>query len=349
MLKLLLIFILLSLVTNSFSQEWKRMQNLRGVWKFSIGDDIKWANPSFDDSEWVDIYVPSAWEDEGYPGYDGYAWYRTEFEVSKNQDISNLYLGLGFIDDVDEVFVNGIRIGATGMFPPNYETGYNYERFYRLPDSVIVKDDKNVIAVRVFDRELSGGILRGGCGIYAKQYKVKMEISLESYWKFKTGDNSEYKRFDYADRDWNLLYVPDKWENQNFENYDGYAWYRKKVIIPERYINERLVLLMGKIDDMDEIYFNGIKIGNTGSFYEDNAWLHPAGEWLIQRAYTIDKKYIKYGQENLIAVRVFDGMIDGGIYEGPVGIITYDNYVKWKSDDKPQSKGIFDWLFENMK
>lgn len=345
------VVIILSLLIsiNAFSQHWKKIHELRGVWKFSIGDDKKWANPAYDDSKWDDIFVPSSWEDEGYPGYDGYAWYRTDVEIKNNQDITNAYLGLGYIDDVDEVYVNGVLVGSTGTFPPFYYSAYNYERFYRLPDSVLVKNGKNIIAVRIFDRELSGGILRGNCGIFTKEYKIKIDISLEGYWKFRTGDNSNFKRTDYSDKYWSRIFVPDKWENQDHDNYDGYAWYRRKVFIPEEYIGKRLVLILGLIDDLDETYFNGVKIGSTGKFYEDDAWLNVDNEWLELRAYPVDKKFIKYGSKNLIAVRVFDGLVDGGIYEGPVGFVTYDNYIKWKTDEKEQPESFFDWFLKNLK
>ena len=223
MIKYLLICLLLISVNNILAQEWKKKQELRGVWKFTIGDNEEWAHPSFDDSDWADIFVPSSWEDEGYPGYDGFAWYRKEFEIKKNQDDKNYYLQLGYIDDVDEVYVNGIKVGSNGSFPPFYNTAYNNVRLYRLPDSVLNRYEKNIIAVRVFDRELTGGIIRGNCGIYEKKYKIKMEISLEGFWQFKTGDNSNYKRVDYSDNHWEKIYVPDNWENQNITNYDGYA------------------------------------------------------------------------------------------------------------------------------
>jgi hypothetical protein len=338
--------IILLLVSIGWSQKLVRVNELRGAWKFSIGDEMNWAKPEFNDSKWQEIYVPSSWEDEGYPGYDGYAWYRKTIEIDKKDAKKNLYLRLGFIDDVDQVYFNGKMIGSIGSFPPFYETAYNKERFYRIPDSVFNANGKNVIAVRVFDGELTGGIIKGYCGIYEKKYDVDMEISLEGNWKFKTGDNLIYKSMDYNDRHWNNIFVPETWEKQGILNYDGYAWYRKKIIIPEKLIGDKLVLLLGKIDDLDETFFNGFKIGNTGILFDDNYHAPLEGEWLVLRAYQIDNEYINFGGENVIAVRVFDGMIDGGIYQGPVGIVTFDNYSKWRSsENKETKKGFFDWLF----
>ena len=83
----LLISLLLPLVLVSFAvaEDWKSVLDLRGKWKFDLGDDEKRAIVAFDDSKWDEIFVPSAWEDEGYPGYDGYAWYRKHFRLPGNR------------------------------------------------------------------------------------------------------------------------------------------------------------------------------------------------------------------------------------------------------------------------
>ena len=59
-----------------------------------------------------------AWEDQGYPGYDGYGWYRKHFKTTHSIDGKFLLLKMGTIDDADEVYVNGRFIGFCGSFPP---------------------------------------------------------------------------------------------------------------------------------------------------------------------------------------------------------------------------------------
>ena len=62
-----------------------RAMNLRleidlcGDWRFEIGDNPAYAEKNFDDNGWEVIHVPNMWENEGFPGYDGYAWYRLHF------------------------------------------------------------------------------------------------------------------------------------------------------------------------------------------------------------------------------------------------------------------------------
>ncbi|HZI24403.1 MAG TPA: hypothetical protein VFD46_04975, partial [Chryseolinea sp.] len=115
------------LTLEASCQERDRRENLQGYWKFILGDNKKFAKPEYDDSDWEKIYVPDSWQDEGFRNYNGYAWYRKtiEIEVENNDE---LYLDLGRIDDVDEVYFNGKLIGSTGGFPPDYFTAYNYIR-----------------------------------------------------------------------------------------------------------------------------------------------------------------------------------------------------------------------------
>ena len=91
----------------SFAGDWRMVLDLSGNWKFSIGDKPGWANPDFDDRNWESIRVPAPWESRGFHGYDGYAWYRTSFTLPASTGGDNLYLSLGYIDDVDEVYLNG--------------------------------------------------------------------------------------------------------------------------------------------------------------------------------------------------------------------------------------------------
>ena len=52
-------------------------------------------------------------------------------------------------------------------------------------------------------------------------------------------------------------------------------------------------------------------------------------EWTQDRVYSVPQKLLKFGESNTIAVRVYDGFQDGGIYEGPIGLITQTNYKKY--------------------
>ena len=314
----------------------KNYLDLEGNWRFSIGDDTAWSSPDFDDNNWEKIKVPAAWEDQGFHGYNGFAWYRKTFTVPKELVGSNFVLSAGLIDDVDQTFINGKLIGMSGGFPPQYATAYDaYREYYISKD--FLKEGKNTIAIRVYDAQLGGGIVSGTVGLLAIQSNAgqtsfpDLDIDLRGKWKFNTGDISDWKNPGYDDKSWTEIFVPAFWETQGYKDYDGFAWYRLKFTLPEKYLNQKMVLMLGKIDDIDQVFINGTFVGSTGDWNFDvvpNSF-NQNYEWEKNRGYYIPENILLPGKENVIAVRVYDGFIDGGIYKGPIGLITQNKYRKY--------------------
>src|SRR5690625_624526 len=89
------------------------------------------------------------WEEQGYDGMDGVAWYRTSFNLTEQEASFDLRLHLAMIDDADITYVNGHEVGR-GM-------EYNRARIYDVPSSALVPGS-NVLAVRVTDFQGGGGI-----------------------------------------------------------------------------------------------------------------------------------------------------------------------------------------------
>lgn len=303
--------------------------NLRGNWKFALGDNMSFAKPNYNDSDWEKIYVPSSWQTEGFRRYSGYAWYRTSFEIEFKDD-EPLYLELGRVDDVDEVYVNGRLIGRTGGFPPDYFTAYSVNRTYPIPIEFLVKGKKNVIAVRVYDEGGEGGIIgKSNVGIYSYENYYETGYPLLGNWKFHLFDDEKWSKEDYNDSDWENITAPSYWEDQGFRGYDGFAWYRKKFTLPKNFKANDMVLLLGRIDDMDEVFINGQRIGGTGNI--ERKWARN-DEWRKPRTYFIPDDLLRVGKENLIAIRIYDQEQNGGLYEGPLAIIPRDEYKEfWRN------------------
>ncbi len=344
-LKLLCLFSLVFFANNikSYGEEWKELIDLRGDWKFNIGDDKRWSEPKFNDNNWDRINVPSSWEDQGYNGYNGYAWYRKNFKVPSSIRKKNIYISLGHIDDVDEVYLNGRLVGSSGTFPPIFRTAYNAYRKYPVSADLFNIGENNTIAVKVYDSQLIGGIISGDISIMTLE-TLDMEITLDGYWEFQIGDNSTWKDPKFNDEDWDIMPVPSYWEINGYTDYDGFAWYRKKFDADIMLEGEKLVLLLGKIDDIDQCFLNGKMIGSTGDFERTPKINYFNNEWLELRGYYIPEGLIKYGEANVIAVRVYDGLRDGGIYQGPIGITTQEDYRNyWK--EKKRKKSFWDYIF----
>ncbi len=296
--------------------------SLRGQWKFHVGDNMKWAEATFNDSDWEFIYAPSAWEDEGFNGYDGFAWYRKKFDGRRLSEEESYYLNLGYIDDADEVFLNGECVGLSGTMPPHFKTAYNTERKYNLPNHLINFKGENIIAVRVFDVIHGGGIVDGSLGIY-RAPKSRMLVDLQGLWSFATSwSGGPIKN----EKDWGKIMVPSPWEQQGYSRYDGFAWYKRTFSIPQSQLvkEEDLILILGKIDDFDKVYLNGKMIGKT---YDGQPYGR-SQSYAKLRVYTVPYSLIK-ADDNLLEVLVEDMGNVGGIYEGPVGITTRSGYERY--------------------
>jgi hypothetical protein len=90
-----------------------------GPWRFQVGDDPRWADPSFDDSAWPTVFLSKALSEQGFDAYTGYGWYRTrlqpqqlsQFNLPGNPTLHLMVTG----DSIGQfaVFVGGIESGHT--------------------------------------------------------------------------------------------------------------------------------------------------------------------------------------------------------------------------------------------
>ncbi len=332
--KLQIMFLLFFCSAALQGQKYKSLMNMEEQWKFSLGNRPEWSSPTFNHSDWDEVYVPSPWEAQGFNGYDGFAWYRKFITISANHQKESLVLELGYIDDVDEVFFNGERIGGSGQFPPNFATAYTARRMYPIPEKLIHYNRGNLIAVKVYDQQLEGGIVRGDVRLLAEINPLKTFLDLQGEWNFRTGDNMDWRYYTGSEEGWRKIYVPGAWENQGYKGYDGYAWYQKTFVANDNFKLDRVVLLVGKIDDLDEVFVNGIKIGQTGFMEPERQQQHYAEAYKQLRAYLVPEGLIKLSKTNTIQVRVSDFYQEGGIVEGPIGFIKQRDYIAYWRNKK---------------
>ncbi|MGB4576895.1 MAG: beta-L-arabinofuranosidase domain-containing protein [Paludibacter sp.] len=135
--------------------------------------------------------------------------------------------------------------------------------------------------------------------------------------KFKREDNMDFAKQSYNDNEWEIKQLGTTWKALDL-NGNVFAWYRIKIIIPSSLkadvIKSRgLKLNLGKIDDVDQTYFNGKLIGETGTLPPNYQ-----SKWDTNRTYTIAENIIQWDQENTIAIRIFSlDNVGIGMYQGP--------------------------------
>ena len=140
--------------------------------------------------------------------------------------------------------------------------------------------------------------------------------------RFRKGDDPAWSAFAHDDSAWRKVSFDQPWEELGLGQVNGMGWYRLHVVIPSSLKKgkvEAILLDLGAIDDSDEAWVNGYRVGKTGTFPED-----PGGyssEWGKRRYYVVDPKWVRWDRENVIAVRVYNYGDPGGFYRGAVKIV----------------------------
>ena len=135
-------------------------------------DASRWSAAGDIDHDWPTLQAPQLWEDQGLAELDGVVWLRKRVQLSAAQAAGAAELQLAKVDDCDEVWVNGRRVGG--------QCGYDKSRHYTVPAGLL-RPGANWVAVRVTDTG-------GGGGIYGDAAALRLDtaagaVSLAGAWR----------------------------------------------------------------------------------------------------------------------------------------------------------------------
>lgn len=115
---------------------------------------------------WLPVIVPERWEsytdlagNKPFASLDGEAWYWTKVWIPRDFPLQGGRLEMGNIDDADEVFINGKKVGGSGGMTSAGPSAYNQPRRYMLPADALQGGVMNEVFVRIFDSGGGGGII----------------------------------------------------------------------------------------------------------------------------------------------------------------------------------------------
>lgn len=119
-------------------------------------------------------------------------------------------------------------------------------------------------------------------------------------WLFKLGDNPDNAKEQINDREWKSVTIPYDWSvkqplSPSLASATGYlpggiGWYRKKLSISKEDMGSKLFLYFEGVYNRSEVFVNGKSVGKRPNGY-------------ISFMYDVTP-YLKFGEENMIAVRV---------------------------------------------
>lgn len=138
------------------------------------------------------------------------------------------------------------------------------------------------------------------CTSLFSQVSFGQAEKINSEWKFNLGDTQDGKDITLDDMHWNAVDLPHDWSikgqlSPTLASSTGYlpggiGWYRKKINVPKSKEGEKVYLYFEGVYNRSEVYVNGQLLGKRPNGYV--SFLYDA------------TPYIKYGQDNTIAVRV---------------------------------------------
>ncbi len=113
-------------------------------WRMHDGDNPAWARPDLDDSSWTPSDYPRMVLNDSDAGWH---WYRATFEVPADFHEQQLGVGFAALDDVYEVYIEGVPIGQFGSFEPAPHAIFARHLFFSIP-TALLKGSTGHIAIR---------------------------------------------------------------------------------------------------------------------------------------------------------------------------------------------------------
>ena len=107
----------------------KKIEALQGPLENSASIE-HWKDVSFNDSHWAHMKLPGLWEQQGLDDMDGIVWFRKIIDVSAANVDKTATLELAKIDDSDDSYVNGIKVGSK-------KDKYAEYRRYTIPAGIL--------------------------------------------------------------------------------------------------------------------------------------------------------------------------------------------------------------------
>jgi hypothetical protein len=127
---------------------------VEGNWRFHTSDDLSWADPKLDDSQWETITADGTWGSQTHPGHTGFAWYRRAVEIDGVH--GQLSLLVPAVADAYEVYWNGEKLGGDGRLPPHVDwKAFPRTNLFQLPKADATGTLKGELTLRVWKAALS--------------------------------------------------------------------------------------------------------------------------------------------------------------------------------------------------
>ncbi len=147
----------------------KTVERLHDNWRFQTDTDKSglaqgFASPQFNDQTWKIVTATDIWQNQGFPGYHGTAWYRRSFMAPQTgaddpQGVNKqrILLAFGAVDGDAVIYLNGQKIGQHLLGT----SGAGWDEAFAIDVTKALKPGQNTVAVQVTKEVFSSGIYKG--------------------------------------------------------------------------------------------------------------------------------------------------------------------------------------------
>lgn len=144
---------------------------------------------------WHMVTVPDAWRK--VPGgelkpINGYSWYRCLVQVPESWKGTDLVLYTEALDDARASYVNGVNVGATGTFPPQFRSGLGEKGRYEVDADLIEFGQLNAIGIRVYQDNPRPNF--SVAPPILMNEKAKQAIRMDGDWQYRPGDDADWAK-----------------------------------------------------------------------------------------------------------------------------------------------------------
>jgi hypothetical protein len=155
--------------------------DLSSTWLMQAGDDPRYADPKFDDSQWKVMKAATKLSSLGLNNVN-WVWYRTHVKVRLG--VTDLSLLVRSFGGSYQVFVNGVEVGSYGQGVPGGVGQANFDQRYAIPAAATNSGDLTIAVRGAVARASEYGAGEGGMASYTSVLLGPTALLTEKTWLY---------------------------------------------------------------------------------------------------------------------------------------------------------------------
>ncbi len=137
------------------------------------------------------VPIPATWKRAARgsaAAKDGFAWFRCWVEIPADWRDKDLEFFLEGVDDAREAYINGVRVGGFGQFPPKFRSGLGGSQKFFVDAAHVEAGKRNSVAIRIYKEAARENFNVAAPVVFGPREAIR----LEGNWEFHSGDDRKW-------------------------------------------------------------------------------------------------------------------------------------------------------------